>query len=64
MALLRKEAFRIKNGIRRRLARGKHKNQYRLRDLEWEDQPSSMLSAGNIKYDLAEKAQALACGDI
>ena len=64
MALLRKAAFRVKNSIRRRLARGKRKNQCRLRDIEWEDQPSPMFSAGNIKYDLAKKAPALACGGI
>ncbi len=50
--------------IRRNLAGGKRKNQYRLRDIEWEDQPSPMFSAGNIKYDLAEKTRALACGGI
>jgi len=50
--------------IRKKLARGKRKNQYRLRDIEWEDQPSPMFAAGNIKYDLAEKTRGLACGGI
>ncbi len=50
--------------IRKQLARGKRKNQYRLRDIEWEDQPRPMFSASNIKYDLADKTRGLACGGI
>ena len=63
-ALLRKEAFQVNNSIRKKLARGKRKNQYRLRNIEWEDQPRPMFSAGNIKYDLADKTRGLACGGI
>ena len=50
--------------IRRKLVRGKRKNQYRLRNVEWEDQPHPMFSASNIKYDLADKTRGLACGGI
>jgi Transposase DDE domain group 1 len=64
MALSRKEAFRVNKRIRKRIARGKRKNQYRLRDIEWEDQPRPMFSASNIKYDLADKTRGLACGGI
>ncbi len=54
----------MNSSIRKRLARGKRKNQYRLRDIEWEDQPHPMFSASNIKYDLSDKARGLACGGI
>ena len=47
----------MNSSIRKRLARGKRKNQYRLRDIEWEDQPRPMFSASNIKYDLADKTR-------
>ena len=64
MTLLRKEAFRVNTSLRKKLARGKRKNQYRLRDIEWEDQPAPMFSASNMKYDLADKTRGLACGGI
>ena len=54
----------MNRSIRKQLARGKRKNQYRLRDIEWEDQPRPMFSAGNIKYDLADKVRGLTCGGI
>ena len=54
----------MNNSIRKQLARGKRKNQYRLRDIEWEDQPHPMFAASNIKYDLADKTRGLACGGI
>jgi len=54
----------VNGSIRKQLARGKRKNQYRLRDIEWEDQPRPMFSASNIKYDLADKARGLVCGGI
>ena len=50
--------------VRRKLTPGKRRNQYRLRDIEGEDQPDPMLSARNIPYDLADKSRALACGGI
>ena len=64
MAPLSKGAFRVNKRIRKKLRRGKRKNQRRLRGIEWEDQPDTMFSASNIKYDLAEKAQGLASGGI
>ncbi len=54
----------MNGSIRKKLARGKRKNQYRLRDIEWEDQPYPMFSASNIKYALADKTRGLACGGI
>ena len=54
----------MNKSIPKKLGRGKRKNAYRLRDLEWEDQPDPMFSARNIQYDLAEKAPGLACGGI
>ena len=50
----------MNSSIPKKLARGKRKNQYRLRDIEWEDQPHPMFSASNIKYDLADKTRGLA----
>jgi len=54
----------VNSSIRKRIARGKRKNQYRLRAIEWTDQPRPMFSASNIKYDLADKSRGLACGGI
>ncbi len=54
----------MNNSIRKQLVRGKRRNQYRLRDIEWEDQPHPMFAARNIKYDLADKTRGLACGEI
>lgn len=54
----------MNNSIPKKLARGKRRNQYRLRDIEWEDQARPMFSASNIKYDLADKVRGLACGGI
>jgi len=60
----KKEAFRVNTILRKKLARGKRRNQHRLRNIEWEDQPKPMFSAGNIQYDLADRSRALACGGI
>jgi hypothetical protein len=54
----------VNKRIRKRLRRGKRKNQHRLRDIEWEDQPDPMFSVSHIEYDLAEKTRGLACGGI
>ena len=54
----------MNSSIRKKLARGKRKNQYRLRDIEWGDQPHPMFAASNIKYDLADKTRGLSCGGI
>ena len=58
-ALLPKEAFRVQRGTRTRLARGKRKNQYRCRDIEWDDQVPPMFSASNIEYASADKTPGL-----
>ncbi len=54
----------MNSNLRRKLARGKRKNQYRLRDIEWEDQDRPMFSARHIQYDLADKTRGLTCGGI
>ena len=54
----------MNRSVRKQLARGKRKNQYRLRDIEWEDQARPMFAASNIKYDLSDKTRGLACGGI
>ncbi len=54
----------MNGNIHNKLSRGKRRNQYRLRDIEWEDQSRPMFSAGHIKYDLADKTRGLACGGI
>jgi len=54
----------VNANIRKKLVRGKRRNQYRLRDIEWEDQPDPMFSAGNIQYELADRSRGLACGGI
>ena len=54
----------MNSSIRKRLARGKRQNRYRLRDIEWEDQSRPMFSASNIEYDLADKTRGLTCGGI
>ena len=50
--------------IRRKLSRRKRRIQHRLRKMEWDDQPSPMFSARNIRYDLADRSRGLACGGI
>ncbi len=61
---LRKEAFRANTSLRKKLLRGQRRNQYRLPDIEWEDQPHPMFSARNINVDLADKTRRWACGGI
>lgn len=54
----------MKTSIRKNLARGKRRNQYRLRDIEWDDRPGPMFSAGNVVYEFADRAKGLTCGGI
>ncbi|HEY6180865.1 MAG TPA: IS1380 family transposase [Terriglobales bacterium] len=42
----------------------KHRIQRRLNPQNWEDQPRPMLSASNIVYEMAERAQGMNCGGI
>jgi len=71
MTLLRKEAIRVNRNRaqsraerKRKLISGKRRNQYRLRDIEWKDQSRPMFSAGDIRYDPADKTRGLSCGGI
>ena len=47
-----------------RLAQRKRRIQYRLRDINWEDQPKPMFAARNIHYEVADRARGLAAGGI
>ncbi len=49
---------------RKRLAKRKRRIQYRLRKVQWEDQPAPMFSASNIRYELADRSSGIACGGI
>jgi hypothetical protein len=42
----------------------KRRIEHRLRPIDWEDQECPMLSATNIRYDIAEKARAVDVGGI
>lgn len=50
--------------LRQRIAQGKYENQHRLREINWDDQPTPMFSASNIKYEMTRKTRAVACGGI
>ena len=49
---------------KRRLMNRKRRIQWRLRDRDWTDQPRPMFSAGNIHYELADRARGLGPGGI
>jgi hypothetical protein len=49
---------------RQRLAKGKRRIAYRLREMHWRDQPRPMLAASNIRYEVAQRDRGLACGGI
>lgn len=49
---------------RKRLAKRKRRIQYRLRKVQWEDQPAPMFSASNIHYDLADRSSGIGCGGV
>ena len=50
--------------ISQRLASGKLRIGYRLREIHWSDQPEPMLTARNIHYELAERARGISAGGI
>ncbi len=54
----------MKKKITKKLKRRKQRIQYRLRDINWKEQSKPMFSAGNIHYDIAERARGLAYGGI
>jgi hypothetical protein len=49
---------------RRRLANGKRRIDYRLREIHWPEQSKPTLLASNIHYEVAQRARGLACGGI
>jgi hypothetical protein len=49
---------------RQRLANGKRRIAYRLRGIHWSHQDRPMMAAGNIQYEVAQRARGLACGGI
>lgn len=48
----------------RKLTNNKRRIQYRLRERHWSNQPRPMFAAGNIHYELAERARGLGPGGI
>lgn len=60
----RKEAFRVKRIIRKKLARRKRKISKRLQRRNWTNQPRPMLASGNIGYDVDGRRQGISCGGI
>jgi len=59
-----KEAFRVKKKITKKLKRRKQRIQYRLRNINWKEQPKPMFSAKNIHYDIADRSRGLTYGGI
>lgn len=49
---------------RRKLARRKRRIEKRLGVRRWKDQPRPMLRARNVRYEVAGRARAVACGGI
>ena len=71
MTLIRKEAFRVsksrtqsKAERKRRFNNRKRRIQYRLRDINWEEQPKPMFTASNIHYELSDRVHGLGPGGI
>jgi len=52
----------VKKKITKKLKRRKQRIQYRLRDINWKEQPKPMFSAKNIHYDIADRTRGLAYG--
>ena len=50
--------------VRKRQAKRKRKIERRLKRIHWENQPDPMFTAGNIHYEIAERARGLTCGGI
>ena len=49
---------------RHRLANGKRRIAYRLRELHWSPQDQPMMTASNIQYEIAQRSHGVACGGI
>jgi hypothetical protein len=54
----------VNKKITKRLKQGKRRIQYRLRNINWKEQTRPMFSAGNIRYEIADRAGGLAYGGI
>ena len=54
----------MKKKITKKLKRRKQRIQYRLRNINWKEQPKPMFSAKNIHYDIADRTRGLAYGGI
>jgi len=54
----------VKKKITKKLKRRKQRIQYRLRNINWKEQPKPMFSAKNIHYDIADRTRGLAYGGI
>jgi len=62
--LISKEAFRVSNSRRKKLARRKRKILDRLAPRAWEPQDEPMFTARNIHYELADRVHGLGPGGI
>jgi len=54
----------VNKSVRKRQAKRKRKIEQRLKRIHWEDQPDPMFTAGNIHYEIAERASGLTCSGI
>ncbi len=54
----------MKRSTHQKLARRKRRIARRLAKRHWKDQPRPMLTAGAIRYELAERGRAIGCGGI
>src|ERR1039457_6642013 len=60
----RKEAFRVNTNTRKKWLRRKRRIEKRLRPRQWRSRPKPMFTAGNIRYEMADRTRALAHGGI
>lgn len=49
---------------KRRILNSRRRIQYRLREIDWEDQDTPMFKARNIQYEVSGRGRGLACGGI
>ena len=49
---------------KRRMRQRQRRIEYRLRDIQWEDQPQPMFTARNIQYEIADRDRGLDFGGI
>jgi hypothetical protein len=54
----------VKASIRQKLRNAKRRIERRLKLKQWPDQAEPMFSARNIRYEIADRAQGIACGGI